>query len=248
MTQETANITLVRDIAEAIEQEIALAIMFHETWKPSAYDKELHERMGNSYATQSFNIVRTALRREMLMALARLWEHGAKSISIPTIGRTLSSPEFFGEFCAYRASRLRANTISLTPEIDFSVHHDNAVKCTLEKSRAELDALIAKYERGGSHYEVIKRLMTLRNGSLAHRQKQPKKAAGADSTDDEIEEFYQDNLEIVRLIIHIVLARAFDLTEAAGVYRTYAGFFWSGTRGERTAGHPRFRPPPPRDE
>lgn len=43
LTQETANITLVRDIAEAIEQEIALAIMFHETWKPSAYDKELPE-------------------------------------------------------------------------------------------------------------------------------------------------------------------------------------------------------------
>ena len=39
-----------------------MAIAFHEVWKPAAYDTDLHARMGVSYATQAFNITRTALR------------------------------------------------------------------------------------------------------------------------------------------------------------------------------------------
>lgn len=122
---------------------------------------------------------------------------------------------------------------------------DNLVHTELEDSRKKLDILVGKYREDGTHYAVFKHLMMLRNISLAHRQSQPKEADDADSTDDEIETFYEDSLEIVRLILHIVLGRAFDLADFASIYKTYADFFWSGSRGENTPGHPRFRARPP---
>ena len=66
----------------AAEDEIVMAVMFHETWRPTAYDEGLHNRMGNSFATHSFQIVRLSLRREMLLALMR---HGFR----PGRGKTL---------------------------------------------------------------------------------------------------------------------------------------------------------------
>ena len=56
-----------------------MAIAFHEVWKPAAYDKSLHERMGVSLATNAFHVVQAALRREMLLALMRLWDRRAIS-------------------------------------------------------------------------------------------------------------------------------------------------------------------------
>ncbi|MGF6781843.1 hypothetical protein [Paraburkholderia sp. GAS334] len=106
-----------------------------------------------------------------------------------------------------------------------------------------MEELVRKYKKGGSPHAIVKNVVTLRSVSLSHRQKQPKAPSRPDSTDEEIEGFYNDNLEIVRLLIHIVLARAFDLTEAADVHRTYASYFWAAARGEATEGHPRYRPP-----
>ncbi len=59
---------------KAAQQEFDMAVTFHEVWKPAAYDKDLHHRMGKSYASNAFNVVRVALRREMLLALMRLWD------------------------------------------------------------------------------------------------------------------------------------------------------------------------------
>ncbi|MFP3637451.1 hypothetical protein [Paraburkholderia sp. SIMBA_054] len=243
MKGDDPKITRLKHDVMAIEQEIGLAIMFHETWKPTAYDEGLHRRMGESYATQSLMVVRMALRREMLMALIRLWDPDYRTIAIPAVVNTLRDDEFFVGFCAYRARRLGSHGINLTPEVDLSTLRDSALKESLSQRRSELFDLYNRYEKGGSQHGVIRHLMTLRSVSLAHRQKEPKTANRADSTDEEIESFYQDNLEMVRLLLHLVMARAFDLTEAADVYGTYAGYFWSAARGERTEGHPAYRPP-----
>ena len=55
-----------------------------------------------------------------------------------------------------------------------------------------------------------------------------------------IEAFYDDTAELVRLLLSLVKATAFDLTEAADVYRVYARHFWINARGEQTEGHPEF--------
>jgi hypothetical protein len=48
----------------AAQQEFDMAVTFHEIWKPAAYDQDLHSRLGESFATQAFFVIRTALRRK----------------------------------------------------------------------------------------------------------------------------------------------------------------------------------------
>ena len=60
-----------RESVNAAQQEFDMTVMFHETWKPTAYDDDLHRRMGTSYATHTFKVLRMALRREMVLALMR---------------------------------------------------------------------------------------------------------------------------------------------------------------------------------
>jgi hypothetical protein len=59
MNLNNPKIVSLRDSVKAAQQEFDLAVAFHETWKPTAYDEGLHKRMGTSYATNAFNVVRT---------------------------------------------------------------------------------------------------------------------------------------------------------------------------------------------
>jgi hypothetical protein len=114
---------------------------------------------------------------------------------------------------------------------------------TLGPKRDAIVALVRKYSDGGSGFAVLEKLRALRHERLAHRQIEPTSVNGTDPTDLEIEYFYEDNLELVQLLLSLVRATAFDLSEAAGVYRHHAKFFWESARGERTEGHPKYRPP-----
>lgn len=229
--------------AEAAEQEIMMAVMFHETWKPAAYDVDLHRRMGTSYATNSFSIVRRALRREMLLALMRLWDGDDRAVGMQRISGDLRDSHFFEALVARRFENRRP-AIQLGSSAGRSpVGIADAYRATLSERRDEFCALVSKYTKGGESYIVFKKLLILRQVNLAHRQAEPTKAEHADATDAEIEDFYNDNLEIVRLLLSLVLAKAFDLAEACGVYKHHAGFFWAAARGERTEGHPHYRPP-----
>lgn len=77
-----SKIASLRKQVEAAQQEFDMALTFHETWKPAAYDKDLHKRMGDSFATQTFLVVRLALRREMLLALMRLWDKDERNVGM----------------------------------------------------------------------------------------------------------------------------------------------------------------------
>ena len=80
MDTDVSQIIALKAAVDAARHEFDMAITFHEIWKPAAYDKDLHERMGNSYATNAFHAVRASLRREMLLALMRLWDTDWRSV------------------------------------------------------------------------------------------------------------------------------------------------------------------------
>lgn len=239
MSNEDPKITALKEKVKAAEQEIGMAVMCHETWKPTAYDEDLHTRMGESYATQTFLIVRRSLRRETLLALMRIWDSDEKAVGVQSIVRTLRDQQFFDALIASRTNHVDGYFRSTLEE---------HLRGTLGEQLAKAGALVDKYTKGGAGFDAFKKLLILRNGQLAHRQAAPAKAGGLDATDEEIESFYQDNLEIVSLLLSIVLAHAFDLNEAADVYRHYAKFFWAAARGERTEGHPNYWAPPDADE
>lgn len=220
---------------KAAENEAVTAVMFHETWKPTAYDNELFERMGSSYATHSFLIIRSSLRREMLLALMRLWDSNQQAIRMTKIRDELRSNEVFNALVSERVADLEM----LISGISTNLNRELDVK------RKKVISLIGKYLKGGKGHATFLKIRTLRDEHLAHRQITPSEVPLAETNDEEIELFYADTLEIVRLLLSLVFGLAFNLSDSAKVYSHYAKFFWINARGERTEGHPNFHPPVP---
>ncbi len=226
------TITALRAKVTAAREEFHMAVTFHEAWKPAAYDTDLHVRMGASYASNTFLTVRTALRREMLLALMRLWDSDSDSrlVSMKSIANTLRDKRVIDAFTADGVARL-------------GLAESSSIRKALSQYADDAVALIKKYDKGGSHDGVLEKLKRLRHERLAHRNRTTIKIAGADATGAEIESFYLDMAKLITLLLHLVEATAYDPMETAHVYKHYAKFFWAGVRGERTEGHPNFRAP-----
>ena len=229
MEIDDPKIVALREKVTAAQQEFDMAVTFHEVWKPAAYDKDLHSRMGKSFASQAFLITRTALRREMVLALIRLWDTNKQAIRMQSIAGTLREKEVVDALALDRVKRLGL------PEAIGQMRDD------LGKRATEVILLVNKYMEGGSHDAVLKKLLALRHERLAHRQLAPATATGANATDEEIENFYQDNSKLIHILLSVVNAMAYDPEDTAQVYRHYASHFWAGARGEQTEGHPNYR-------
>jgi hypothetical protein len=221
------NILSLQQRVMAAAQEFEMAVMFHETWKPTVYDNDLHRRMGTSYATNTLNVVRVALRREMVLALMRLWDTPRHTPRLEHIARTLRDPRVIDALATDRAAPF--------PEAEDQMRQD------LARRASEAIALIEKYSNGNPGYRVRHELQRMRNERLAHRAMRPDTTAGPTASDDEIEAFYCDNSIIVRLLLSVVNAIAHDPATTGEVFHTYATHFWAGVCGERTEGHPNFR-------
>ena len=234
MTTEnvTSAIEKLKAQVRAAEEEAVFAVMLHESWKPTAYDVDLQERMGTSYATHTFQIVRLALRRELLLAVARVWDTNKKAVRLTAISEILRDDRYFDALVRERADRAR---IGPAPE--------SLMREALSPKRDEVLSLIRKYMHDGEGESVLEGLRAIRHERLAHRQVEPAKVEQKQATDEQIEVLYQDTLTIVTRLLSLVLATAFDISnDAANVYRHHAGYFWAAARGERTEGHPSYRP------
>jgi hypothetical protein len=220
-------------VVKAAEDEIVMAAMFHETWKPAAFDEDLRTRMGTSFATHSFNIVRIALRREMILALMRIWDSNKEAVRMTAIAEKLNEDIFFRNLVTKRAAGLGIASAGVEARMTE----------TLEEKREAVLSLVRKYADGGSGRVAFKKIKALRDERLAHRQACDASTARDDLDDKEVEAFYEDSLSVVTTLLSLVLAKAFNLNEAGDVYRHHAKFFWAGVRGERTEGHPNYRKP-----
>jgi hypothetical protein len=214
MNIEAPEIVKLKAQVEAASQEFGMAIAFHEAWKPAAYDEELHKRMGVSYATNTFKVVRAALRREMLLALMRLWDNDKKAVGMVAIATTIDESVVIRALAADRAARFSLPGV------------EDQMRQELSRIAGEAKTLIDQYSAGGSHENLFKKLRTLRDKHLVHREVTAPPATEA--TDKEIEAFYQDNAKLISLLLHLVMATAYDPEDAAGVHRHHAGFFLGG--------------------
>lgn len=108
--QVVPTIPDLRAHVDAAQHEFALAVAFHEVWKPSVHDEELHAPLGRSYASQAFEVIRTALRREMLLELMRVWDtsSGEQHVKIDStfdhLSVTCSWPHMLTNQCFRRSS------------------------------------------------------------------------------------------------------------------------------------------------
>jgi hypothetical protein len=182
-----------------------------------------------TYATNTFNVLHIALRREMVLALMRLWDTSRGALRLEGIARTLCGPNIINTLAMDRAP---------FPEARDQMTRD------LTQCAGEAIALIDKYSKDGSHYAVRLKLQRMRNERLAHRDMTISATSSPSATDKDeeegIETFYRDNAEIVRLLSSVVNGCAFNPAEVGEVFRDYAAHFWAGVRGEQTEGHPNF--------
>jgi hypothetical protein len=221
-----------RNAVDAALEQATQATMFHETWRPCAQDSALLARMGNSYATHSFQVIRWALRRELIMSLMRLWDGYASSLSLRQIGDSLSNDDFFSVLLEERATQMDSAD---TPFMEM-------LRGNIQGKRRQVLPLIRKYDSDGSGFQTYNLLRTLRNKRLAHHEI-GERLTLTDPTDERIEEFYLDTLDIVSRLHDIVNGVACDLNEAAGMFAHYARLFWASAKGEQTEGHPNYTPP-----
>jgi hypothetical protein len=223
MEIDDPKIVALRQNVTAAEQEFDMAVTFHEVWKPAAYDQDLHSRLGNSFATQAFVVTRTALRREMVLALIRMWDTIPHAVRMTSVWSTLRDSEVVDALALDRARRLGL------PEAIGAMRDD------LGKKADKVISLISKYMEGGPRHTVLETLRAVRHERLAHRQLSPATAPGANATDEEIEEFYQDNSKLVQILLGLVNAMAYDPEDTARVYRHYATCFWGAfQKNEKT--------------
>jgi AbiU2 len=211
-------IVALRKQVTAAQQEFDMAVAFHEVWKPATYDKELHSRLGKSYASQAFLVARTALRCEMLLALMRLWDSTryGEHIRMQSVWATLRKREVIDALALDRA-----NCMGWHDVVD-------GVRDDLGKKAGAALLLLDRYMEGGKRRTVLKRLLALRHERLAHRQLSPAAATatGANATDEEIEEFYLDNSKLIAILLSLVNATAYDPQDTAKVFSFYASHFW----------------------
>lgn len=214
MKTDDPEITKLQAKVTAAQQEFDLAVAFHAIWKPTAYDKDLHGRFGVSYATQGFRVIRTALRRELILALIRLWDKDGRAIGMECIGTALGKKEVIDALTVAR--------------VDQGSEVFAAIRADLSEKANKAIPLVNKYIKDdGAGNAVYKKLRSLRNERLAHRQAETKgRATGATATDEEIEEFYQDNSKLVHILLSIFNAMAYDPEDTAKVFGFYASHFW----------------------
>lgn len=124
--------------------------------------------------------------------------------------------------------------------VDQSSELFEAIRADLDEKAAKAIALVDKYiKNDGVGNAAYKKLLSLRNERLAHRQVKTKvRATGATATDEEIEGFYQDNSKLVQILLGLFSAMAYDPEDTAKVFGFYASHFWSAFRKTKTGHSP----------
>lgn len=230
-------------IAELSEKEAHLAIQFHETWRPAAFNREVHKRISFSYVAHTFEIVRWALSRELLMSLSRLWINQKDAIALTKAAHHLKNPKVFDALCIDYLERLKGESSSMS-----------YLRMMLSERRQEFLDLVNKYHQGGRSASVLGRLAHLRHNELAHRRleindwdKPSSEPVTQQSQQElkhnEVEELYQDSLIAVSLLNDLARGKVTNLKGITNVYKHHSNYFWEGLRSERELGHPRYIAP-----
>jgi len=199
---------------EQLQQEFDVAIATFESWRPAAYDADLRARMGVSFATNTFNVVRGALWRETVLALGRIWDRAGRSVDLGAFRAQLQQPGFMDALMAYRAKR------SAAPYIDAMIREQ------LSGKAEQVVTAIAHFERGGEGASLMDRLRKARN-ALAHRALEAVPAEGPKLEDAELVELFERTAKILGDLWSLIRATAYDPMEAAGVWAHYARHFWA---------------------
>ena len=229
MDSDTTNIKIMCNALTAVENNIDMATAFHEVWKPTTYDEKLLARMSVSYATQAFLVIKAALRREMLLALMRIWDTTKSAHSLNIIIPKLRDQETWKALIIKRSDQTRHTSIA------------QQIVSQMNKNKDLVLELYSTYADHGTKEDIFKQLIKLRHGNLAHTQAIEAKGPEIDPMDEHIDTFYKDTAILVSKLLSLINGEAKNPDDTRNVYAHYAKLFWVGVRGENTEGHPDFK-------
>ncbi len=243
----------LRRMVYVARHEADHAVAYREAWRPMAHDSDLHLRMGQSFASNTFLTIRLALWREMLASLMRVWDGRDDSINLAwMIAETQKEDvrvKLFDENRQRATDRSPRSSVGAGADSEgvtrlfMSVQIRSGMLETVRTTAAQAAALFQDYRSGVGEAD-LQFLKRVRHEQLAHRQNTALTTSPADWGDDRIEQFFTHTIKIVSLLLSVVEAVAYDLNETADVYSGHARLFWASARGERTEGHPSYRPAP----
>jgi hypothetical protein len=229
------NINELKAQVSAMRKEFDQAVAFHATWSPMVHDSNLIERMGASYATNTFNVIQIALRREMLFALMRIWDTNRQSINLQKVAATLNEQTTTQEL----ANERNSSVIDLSSSN--GAYKEMIMACLVDAAQ-EAIALIGSWSKDGEHFPIRDNLTRLRNEFLAHHQIESA-VVTLEIRDHEIDSFFDATLRLVRLLMSLVNRVSYNPSDTGDVYDRHAKLFWASVRGEKTLGHPNFSNP-----
>lgn len=254
------RISLLKEAVQAVHEEIHQASDYYEAWRPTVHDAEVGERMGTSYATNTYEVIRQALRREMVLALMRVWDTNKQAVRLSLVGSELKDREVvealaaeygslflqgqpkLGRFSAEDTLEERAALAEAVRGYREREAADFVERSTREPIREALQ-IIARYQAGGSGLDILKHLTHIRHTRLAHRQLVSPSPSPIADIAERTDEMFQDMLRLTHLLRLGVQGIHYEPDATAKIQASYARLFWRGVRGERTEGHPDYLPP-----
>jgi hypothetical protein len=171
----------LRTKVRAAVAEYDESVAYHETWRIASNDAALHKRVGHSFAGNTFLVVRKALRRELILSLARLWDTQTGTVKMHSIADDLETPAVLN---------------ALWP--------DSPIYQEPRRMAAEAASVIREHEKGGSNYAALDSVRTLRNQHLAHRQTSRVGTIQEDKLQEEVERLYQVSARLISHLEHVV--------------------------------------------
>lgn len=208
----------LKHMVDASKQEMEMAVQFYEVWKPAAYDDSLHDSLEFTRSAQAFLVIRSALRREFILSLFRCWDRNKKAIRMTWISNLITETSVINVLS-------RKKTMLMGDE-DFEYYVDKTFSSHAEK----IIDIINKYQQGGDGHETMKNLTHVRDQKLAHKQIKDVDLINKNITDQEIEEFYNDNLELISVLLSLVNNQCYDFNDVSHVFGVYSSNFWSNVK------------------
>lgn len=210
--------------------EFRQAVAFHETWKPAVFDQAVAGRVGVSFASHSFHVIKMALRREMLMSLLRIWDSERRGPRLSRIGNTLKDSAVSKEIVRRNVASRAYHYSSVTPE--------SACETAALEVRCLADEIASYVD--GPNQATLSYLTEVRHRVFAHRDLDQTIARPPDVDEKSIEDFYQVTARLLRELVLIIDLKDYHPDGEAYTYGKAAELFWAGVRGESTPGHPRY--------
>ena len=192
----------------AAQQEMGLAVAFYQLWKPTALDQSLIRRFGTSKATHGLKIVSSALRRELVLAVMRLWDRNKGTIRLGQISTIMQSSGF-------------------QVELAKAVYADMPqIRDHLARDTNEAIVKIAFYTDGDGK-STIEYLRKLRHQFLAHTDVAAGIVHFPGHDEKKIELFVRDTAKIIEILLHLICRQADDFSQMNSVYEHYSNEFWA---------------------